>query len=176
MCFVHSFAAPRTRGCHRSQGLGGGGVGGGDSPVWATRVGGASINLPQLVYESLRDVFSRGAVRGLSQPGLHRRAFVRNHQHLHLLLPSIHPSSSEHSPPPMISTSGCSALWWNLGPYLQGCLCNQNITDTWRRWKASGSFFTRTITGYFRAEMCRNNTLRPLQLQRWEALSALVIR
>lgn len=57
---------------------------------------------------------------------------------------SVHPPTQR----PVRFASGNKALWspimedvWllrsllNLGSDLQGCLCNPNITDTWRRWK-----------------------------------------
>lgn len=77
-----------------------------------------------------------------------------------------------------IPASGNTALWsplmedvWllcsllNLGSNLQGCLCNPNITGTWRRWKAEKAhFLSRTLTAYICAEMCHNNSERPLRL------------
>lgn len=162
----------RTSGGPRlsEEGTGEADVGGGSSGL---------INLPELVCESLRDRVSQAGVRGLlcwSSP--HREAVVRPTPPA-----SVHPLR----PAPRVSASGNRALWspliedvWllcpllNLGSDLRGHLCNPNIADTWRRWKATGSFFT---LHYYRAVSllkCAIIQLKDLSAPQLEALSLLM--
>ncbi len=129
---------------------------------------GGPINLPELVCESLRDRVSQAAARGhLSTEELLSGFFSTTST-------SCFCPSSETAT--RVPASGNRALWsplmedvWllcplsNLGSALQGRLCNpKHHRAPGGDERRAAHFPLATITGYFRAEMCHNNTERPL--------------
>lgn len=122
--------------------------------------------------ESLRDGDSQAAARG----HLCTEELLSGSLHQPPSPPpaSVRPTKRRRGSPPqatqplVISTYGRlmaalpSVKTW--GQICRGRYVTQTSQTPGGDERRSGSFFTRTITGYFRAEMCHNNTERPLHL------------